>query len=102
MGVYLIYNVQGILQGGVICSADHPVVRPQGSYLNWHPVALKVQIDDIANLLGTTMFASHHDVEQPACWVHLQSLAHAGCQVERPGWVTTLLRHVQLALPNMH
>lgn len=50
-------------------------------YLDRHPVALKVEVDDIPNLLCSTMLASHHDVQQPTRWVHLQRLAHSSCQV---------------------
>lgn len=60
----------------------------QEQYLYWHPVAFKVQVDDVADLLGTTMLACHHDVQQPALWVDLQGLTHTSGQIERPGWLT--------------
>ena len=61
-------------------------------YLNWHPVALKVQVDDVPDLLCCTMLAGHHDVQQTARWIHLQSLAHSGCQATRLGWPPILLQ----------
>lgn len=75
---------------GCILSRWHSVAVKieQEQYLYWHPVAFKVQVDDVADLLGTTMLACHHDVQQPACWVDLQGLTHTSCQIERPGWLT--------------
>lgn len=62
------------------------------TYLYWHPVALKVDVDDVANLLRCTMLAGHHDVQQLAGRVYLQGLTHSSCQAEGLGWPTALLQ----------
>lgn len=49
-------------------------------YLNRHPITLEMEVDDVPNLLCCTMLAGHHDVQQTACWTHLQSLTHSSCQ----------------------
>lgn len=67
---WLLFDVQ-------VCTC---VMTKNRTYLNRHPVALKVEVDDIPNLLGRTMLASHHDVQQTTRWVNLQSLAHSCCQ----------------------
>ena len=64
--------------------------------LNWHPVALKVEVDDIPNLLCCTMLAGHHDVQQAARWIHLQSLTHPSGQAIRLGWPPILLQDTTL------
>ena len=51
-------------------------------YLYWHPVALKMEINDIANFLGSTVLACHHDVQQPASRLYLQCLTHPTGQAE--------------------